>query len=425
MRRERHHAFLRTTLAVAACVFLPAGPARAQEEEQRPPSYRDIPAEDEQYRFLRLGESKDYLETERKRIVDQIEQAIPPLYEPVRPFHGYTLPPGAWRVALSTSFTRNPGDFGTDDDYALFFNKVEVDTLAADLSLQYGFELGPVKDLTLDLSVPFKMQRTTGTGHPFRIKPMEMTMEGSARGLGDVSLTLKKKWFDQGNLPFTFSTMLGAIFPTADDDEEFNNSQTIFINGVPVMPVSGNVAGNPSIDVFSRNFGERLFPRKGQPGNGSWGARFGVGLTRQFDRSALHGGAIFDLLAKNDGITPGHELKYGISYVFPPTPSDQFSIDLSLFGLWKGNEKFPGLITHPIRDVATGGPVMDAAGNMLLFTTKRPDFKHGNATFASPSLIFIPSPNTRIFISPAYRIIEPRRGPSPEWMITAGITFTF
>lgn len=389
------------------------------------PSLQKIAQEDREYQFLKLGQTKDYLKAERWRIIDQIEQAIPPLYEPVRPFHGYTLPPGAFRVGLNTIFGRNPGDFGRDDFHSLFFNKVNIDFVQVNADFFYGFELGPIRDLTINLNIPYKFLRHTGTGHPFRIDPMEMTMEGAGQGLGDISLTLKKKWLDQGNFPVAFSTFLGVIFPSAQDEQEFNASQTMFVNGVPMQAVSALLPGNPAVDIFGRNPGDRFFPRIAQPGNGSWGARVGFGTTRQFERSALHLGAVFDILADNDGIKPGNELKYGLSYVFPPLASDYFTIDLSLFGRWKGDERFPGTIMHPERDPATGGPIVDASGNMVLFTTPRPNFEHGNVLFISPSLIVVPMPTARLFVSPAFRIAEPNKGPSPRWTVTAGITVTF
>lgn len=394
--------------------------------EQAPvaaPSLGEISETDPMYQFLTLGQSKDYLKTERWRIIDQIEQAIPPLYEPVRPFHGYTLPPGVIRAEMTSTIGRNPGDFGRDKLYALFFNDVKVDFQQTEFNLLYGFELGEMHDMMLKLTVPYKFQRHTGSGHPFSIENITMTMEGAGEGLGDVSLTLKKKWLDQGNDPVTFSTMLGAIFPTAEDEEEFNTSQTMFIDGVP-SAVSGFIAGNSIVDAFGRNPGDRLFPRSAQPGNGSWGGRVGFGISHQFERSALHGGAIFDILADNDGITPGHELKYGVSYVFPPLPSDRFTVDLSLFGRWKGDEEFPGTITHAQRDPVTGNFIMDG-GMMAMFTTPRPKFEHGHELFFSPSLIFIPTPNTRMFVSPLFRVLEPDRGPSPEWMVMGGVTYTF
>lgn len=381
--------------------------------------------DDPEYLFLHLGTDIDYLEAERWRIVDQIEQVIPPLYEPVRPLHGYTLPPGAFRISLNTSLLQNNGDFGTDDFYSLFFKDVEVRTHITVLDFAYGFEAFGVTDLVAQLSIPYKSQRTSGSGHPFRIETMEMTMEGAASGLGDISLTIKKKWFDQANAGVTFSTFTGIIFPTSEDEEEFNTSQTISIMGVPMQAVSADLPGNPAIDVFGRDPGDLFFPRIGQPGNGSWGLRIGAGITRQFERSALHAGAIYDALAKNDGIDPGDELRYGVSYVFPPLSSDQVSADISLVGSWKGDEKFPGQIMHAERDPSTGGPIMDSLGNMVMFTTARPDFKHGNILFFSPSLSYIPSPGTKFFVSPAVRIIEPHSGPSPEWTLMFGVSNTF
>lgn len=409
--------------ALAAATTAAAAQQPARDTTQR--SIREIPLDDPEYQFLTLGQSRDYLKAERRRIVDQIEQAIPPLYEPRLPFHGYTLPPGAWRAGFSATIGRNPGDFGRDDFYALFFDEVTVDFRLLNFDLFYGFELGPLHDMVLRLNVPYKSQRTAGTGHPFRIDPMVMTMEGASEGIGDISLTLKKKWLDQGNGPVTFSTMLGVIFPSPDDDDEFNGSQTVFMMGQPMMAASADLPGNPIIDVFGRQPGDRLFPRVAQPGYGSWGARLGFGVTRELERAALHAGAVFDLLADNDGITPGHDLKYGASYVFPPFAGDRWTLDLSLFGRWHGDEEFPGTIMHPERDPVTGGPVMDAAGNLVMFTTARPNFAHGNALYVNPSLIFLGAPNARFFASPAIRVVQPDQGPSPRWMLTAGQTFTF
>ncbi len=396
----------------------------AQKQIEPPPSITEIPRDDPDYQFLKLGEGRDYLEAERWRIIDQIEQAIPPLYEPVRPFHGFTLPPGAWRVGLETNFAHNPGNFGRDDFYSLFFDNAEVDQLTTTLSIAYGFEIGAIHDLTATLAVPYRFTEVSGTGHPFQIDPMQMTMDGSGNGMGDVSLTFKKKWLDQGNGPLTFSTFTGVIFPTADDEEEFNSGQTLFVNGMP-MAVSANVPGDPSLNVFGRKPGDLFLPRSLQPGNGSWGARLGFGATYQFERSAIHAGAIYDFLADNDGITVGDELRYGVSYVFPPFDSDLFTVDLSVFGIWKGDEEFPGQIVHAERDPATGGPVMNPDGSIRMFTTDRPDFKHGNILFFSPSLVFIPHPTTRIFVSPSVRVLEPEEGPSPAWMVSVGATFTF
>jgi len=422
--------FLSAVAGVLALAALPMRKAYAQGEAgpnrdtTHVPTIQDTTLSADDYRFLRLGVSRDYLGAERRRIVDQMEQSIPPLYEPKTPLHGYTLPPGAWRVGVEATFGHNPSDFGRDNFYSLFFDQVQVNFTKVDVDLFYGFELAGLHDLTLRLNVPFKSQRTYGTGHPFRIDPMVMTMEGAADGLGDISVTVKKKWIDQGNGPVTFSTMIGAIFPTANDDADFNASQTVTMGGMTI-PVSADRPGDPTINVFGRTPTDLLQPRSAQPGNGSWGARLGFGVTRQFDRSALHAGAVLDLLAKNDGITPGHELRYGVSYVIPPLSSDYVTLDLSVTGLVKGDEKFPGTIFHPERDPATGGPVMDSQGNMVIVETARPRFEHGNITFISPALVFIPAPNLRLLVSPSFRVLEPLRGPSPRFTLTVGQTLTF
>lgn len=389
-------------------------------EEQRPtPKLRDAAVDNREYDFLKLGQDADYLKAERYRIIDQIEQAIPPLYEPVRPLHGYVLPPGVARVKLDVGVAHNPADFGSDKFYAKFFNNLTVDIVKADLDLMYGFEALGIKDMMVDLDIPFKMARHEGTGHPFRIDNMKLTMDGTGFGLGDISLTLKKKWLDQGNDPLTFSSFLGVIFPSGKDDEEFNASQTLLVQGMPpaLSPLP--------LNIFGRKPNDRFFPRANQPGQGSWGGRIGLAATRQFERSALHAGFLYDFFAENDGITPGDELRYGVSYVFPPLESDHLSMDLAVFGRDKGDEKFPGLIMHPERDPATGGPIMDAGGNIVIFTTRRPDFKHGNVLFFSPSLSYIPRPEFRFSLIPAVRIVEPDQGPSPAWTVDVSAQYSF
>lgn len=402
-----------------------AGDGATLQSSARASRLADVAMNDREYRFLALGEGTDYLRAERHRIVDQIEQAIPPLYEPARPLHGYVLAPGTARVKLGVGFAHNPGNFGRDDLYAKFFDNVVIDTLGGDLDFGYGFEAFGLHDLMIDIDVPFKMVRHKGTGHPFRIDPMEMTMEGTSAGLGDIGVTLKKKWFDQGNGPVTLSSLTGVILPTGKDDQQFNASQTVFVNGRPMQAVSALLPGNPAIDVFSTQPGERFFPRATQPGQGSWGGRVGVAATRQFERSAVHAGVVYDFFRKRRGITPGNEVRYGVSHVFPPLESDRLSIDTAIFGRYKRAEKFPGLIMHPERDPTTGMPIMDANGNMALFVTERPEFKHGNVVFFSPSVSFIASPAFRLTLSPAVRIHEPRQGPSPAWTLDISAQHTF
>ncbi len=357
---------------------------------------REVPVDDEKYRFLSLGTKKDYLMAERFRIADQIESFIPPLYEPVRPFHAYTLPPGAWRISFSGKGFRNDGDFGRDSKYAKLFRHVNVRSFESNLSIQYGFEWPGFPDATLAVNVPFRSVDVSGAGHPFRLDPLGITMDGGGQGIGDVSVILKKKWLDQGNAGFNFATFTGLILPTGKDDLDFEGTPTMSMFGLGLpLPIP--------LNLFGRGFFDTNLPPGLQPGQGAFGFRVGAAITRQFDRGALHAGVIYDALMEDDGIEPGDELKYGVSYVFPPFESDTMAIDLSLFGRYKFDSEFRGF------------------GIM----GRREDFKNGHALFFSPSFILTPDPQFRVFVSPEIRILEPNRGPSPEWALMVGMTYTF
>lgn len=368
----------------------------SEQDEPESIDIRVVPEDDARYQFFELGTEKDYLKAERLRIADQIESFIPPLYEPVRPFHAYTLPPGALRISLGGRVFRNDSDFGRDSRYAKLFRHVNVRSLQTNLSIQYGFELDNFPDATLAVDLPFRSVDVSGEGHPFRLGPLGITMDGGGQGLGDISVVLKKKWLDQGNVGFNFATFTGVIIPTGKDDVEFDGAPTMKMFGIGLpLPIP--------LNLFSRNFFAQNLPPGLQPGQGAFGFRVGAAVTRQFSRGALHAGAIVDLFTNNGGIVPGNELKYGVSYVFPPLDSDILAIDLSLFGRYKRDSEFRGF--------GIMGP--------------REDFKYGNVLFFSPSVILTPNPQMRFFVSPEIRILEPNRGPSPEFALSTGMTITF
>ena len=367
-------------------------------EEPEPVDIRHIPDEGDAYRFLSLGTKKDYLKAERFRIADQIESFIPPLFEPVRPFHAYTLPPGAWRISLRAKAFRNENDFGRDSRHANLFSNTTVRSLESVLSIQYGFELPKFPDATLAVSIPYRAVDVSGQGQPSLFSPATISMDGGGQGIGDITVVLKKKWFDQGNIGFNFATFTGLILPTGKDDVEFDAAQT----RRPFRFAAGMPVGIP-LNLFGRNPRDRSLPPGLQPGQGAFGVRIGAAVTRQFERAALHAGVILDHFLENDDIVPGDELKYGVSYVFPPLNSDILAIDLSVFGRYKWDSEFPG-------------------SGIL---GRREDFKYGNVLFFSPSVILTPNPQMRFFVSPEIRILEPNRGPAPEFALMAGMTLTF
>jgi outer membrane putative beta-barrel porin/alpha-amylase len=345
---------------------------------------------------------------------------IPPIYEPAfSPFHGYTLPPHAFRVAVNSDRFVNDHDFGTDKFYSLFFNKVKVQNQGVDVDLFYGL----TANNTLRVVVPLRSTIISGTGHPYRIQPMVMSMNGTAFGLGDVQVMLKHKWFDQGYKRFSFATVAGIQFPSGKNDAKFNDAQTLSMNGV-TMPVS-STSGGPKVDLFSDDL---RINNGAQPGTGAWGAMFGVMGTRQLTwnrfRGAIHGGALYKAMKEVDGIRPGNELVFALSFVRPPTPSEHFTFDLTFFGRNKQAELYPGTIMHPEAD-ANGMPIMNPDGSLKMFVTPRPPFEHGTAMFLSPSLVIIPKSTLRLTASPLVRVYEPNQGPSPAFRLVFGATTTF
>jgi len=403
-----------------------AATARAEDKEEIPaPPFdvREVDRTQDRFKFMQLGVKTDFLRVERHRIADQIQQFIPPLYEPALPFHAYTLPPGAFRAMIETSVFNNDRDFGRDPFYSLFFSDVKVRNTVITYKLLYGFELPMLgaagRDLVLNVEVPYRRTNIRGTGHPFRIDPFVMSMTGDAEGFGDIVVAFKKKWADQGNSRINVASVMGVIAPTGRHRESFNDAQSLVVNGMPMPP--------PPINVFSSKSTENFLPNDAQPGTGSWGGRAGLMLTRQFEHSAAHVGAVANLFARNqDGILPGNELRFGAAYVFPVFPHrDILSLDVSFFGRSKRAERFPGTIMHPERDPATGGPIMDSSGNVVMFATSRPAFEHGTVAFVQPSLIFSPTPQTRLVASPSLRVIEPDRGPSPRLRYSASLEVTY
>lgn len=392
-------------------------PAAALEPE---PGYRFDPAA-ETMRFLNLGVKKNYIAAERDRLIDQLHTMIPPLYEPAfSPFHGYTLPARAFRVEISDDRFINHHDFGRDKQYALFFDNVKVENQHVNTDVLYGLD----ENTTLRVNIPLRSTIISGTGKAFRIQPMVMSMNGQGFGLGDVQFMVKHKWFDQAEKPFNFATVVGVQFPTGKNDSRFNDAQTIFMNGM-AMPVSG-AAGGPKVDLFSDDL---RIPNSAQPGTGAWGGLFGVMGTRQLTwnrmRGALHAGALYKAMADtSEGVRPGNELVFGVSFVRPPTRSEHFTFDLTLFGRNKQSERFPGLIMHPEAD-SNGMPIMNPDGSLKMFTTPRPPFEHGTVMFFSPSLVIIPKSTLRLTVSPMFRIHEPNQGPTPALRLVFGATTTF
>ena len=377
------------------------------------------------YDFLNLGVDKDYMKTERFRTKDQILTFIPPFYQPAFVGHGYVLPPNTWRTALHIqSIKVNPDDFFKNDKVDRVHENHTIERVKYDFDIFYGLD----HDMTLRVNVPIWSTRSLGSVHPAGVAPINLFVEGNSTDIGDVSVFLKRKFFDQGNAGFNLAGVVGVILPTGSDHEKFDD-RLIMTN--PANP-EGMVAfgGGP----FQRFSDDGNLPTTLQPGIGRLGGIFALMASKQFERSALHVGSkvnLNDLGADSEDIEYGNEVFYFASYV-KPLGTDKVSLELAFNGKWKGDDRYPGTFTHPMTDDPSGigAPIIEVNpdnGEMAvkMFTTPRPSFSGGWVAFISPSIIFNPYSQLRFELSGMFRVIEPDLGPAPQFMLRGGITATF
>ena len=393
------------------------------EFENQKPTLPDFTTDE--YDFLDLGVNKNYMKMERFRTKLQILTFIPPLYQPAFVGHGYVLPPNAWRVSSHVQSIRvGSSDFFKHGDIDPVHENHTIERVKYDFDLFYGLDY----DMTIRINVPIWSSLTIGSVHPAGVAPLNLFVEGSTSQIGDVSVFLKRKFFDQGNRRFNFAGVLGAILPTGSDSEKFDD-RLILTN--PANP-NGVVAfgGGP----FQRFSDDGKLPTTLQPGIGRIGLMFALMGTKQFNRSAFHAGSLVkinDLGAGDDDIKNGNEVFYFASYV-RPVGSDKVSLELAFNGKWKGDDQYPGTFTHPMTDDPSGFgmPIMDMnpeTGEMAvkMFTTPRPSFSGGWFAFVTPSIILNPYSQLRFELSTLIRVINPDLGPAPKLMVRGGITTTF
>ncbi len=378
----------------------------------------------QEYDFLNLGVDKDYMKTERFRTRNQILTFIPPLYQPAFVGHGYVLPPNTFRAGVHAQYFH----VGVED----FFKNGHVDKVHENHTIQrvrydFDFFYGLDRNMTLRVNVPIWNSQSMGSVHPAGVAPINLYVEGNTTQIGDLSVFLKRKFFDQGNVGFNLAGVVGVILPTGSDSQKFDD-RLILTN--PANP-EGVVAfgGMP----FGRFTDDGNLPTTLQPGIGRAGAIFALMGTKQFGRSAFHLGSkvnLNDLGAGDGDIKYGNEVFYFASYV-QPLWTDKISLEVAFNGKWKGDDSYPGQFTHPMTDDPSGFgmPIMaaDEEGNMAvqMFTTPRPSFSGGLMGFISPSIIFNPYSQLRFELTGMIRVIEPDLGPAPGYMLRGGITSTF
>ncbi|MFQ5702103.1 MAG: hypothetical protein ACE5HU_09685, partial [Acidobacteriota bacterium] len=340
---------------------------------------------------------------------DQILTFIPPLYQPAFVGHGYVLPPNTWRVsASSTFFDIDHNDFFKNGDTDPAHENHQIHRSRVDFDLFYGLD----RDFTIRVNVPYFNTQSTGSVHPAGVMNMDLFVEGTSSEVGDISLFLKKKFWDQANRGFNFAGVIGVKLPTGRDDEEFDQPMVI---RDPMGNLGVAFGGGP----FPRFADDGRLPSGTQPGTGAIGYIAGLFGTRQFvrPRAAVHAGVVARILDDAGGVDPGDELRFFASFV-KPVFKDYLSVELAVNGMDKDDDSYEGTFMHPVPDPVTGQ-------FMGFAVTPRPSFRGGTVVFVSPSIIYSPNPWTRFTLSGMFRTNDPDLGPWPDSQLRLNATVTF
>lgn len=331
MKTKRSNGFHAYYLFLALLVSLPCGLMAQEDVALEPPE----PGEPNADRFLDLGteegtlggeEQKDF---ELDQLKDQILSFIPPLLRPAFTQHAYVLPPKAWQVSLSNRFAslNGGGDFfrnGNPNDAV--FEGAEVDRNFIDLDLFYGFDFNHkyLHGFTARLNIPYRNNQTDGFVHPNGQPFIFLENAGSAQGIGDIGLFLKKKIWDQGNHPLGLA-VVGAVFlPTGSNDETFGSNGRITAQ----RPQPPNAIVAQGFDALMQ----------ANVANGNWGAPPCFFRNFNLANRALCGGGAFGVPAAGPLTFADGGVNAGNRFV------GDFPFNNGVFGRFSGDGRLPALL---------------------------------------------------------------------------------
>lgn len=370
--------------------------------------------------YLALGTKDSYVKEQRYTLQDQIQSFIPPIFEPAFTESAFVLPPGTLRVGVAARdvATIKAGDVAGQARIGARFAELDLKRRFYDFDMFLGLD----NNFTLRANLPLVDSSLRSALNPNFLDAVTAFPNGSSIEAGDLSLFVKKKFVDQGNFPIGIAAVGGLRLPTASNHEKHDPRTTARIMGMdqllplPAVDNAGNIIPGSADGTFRRFANDGRLPAPLQPGLGTVGGSFGLFLTRQFDqgflfgRSALHTGALYEIRPEADGVDPGNLLTYFATYV-KPVYRDQVSLDLTYLLQHQGDDHYAGKILVP---TAGGAAIVN-----------RPSFSGGTTQFLAGSMILIPNPLFRITLSGIARVSAPELGPSPSFILRAGLTYSF
>lgn len=381
----------------------------------------EINPESPENEYLKLGVDDSYVKEQRHSLQEQIQTFIPPLFEPAFTESAFVLPPGTVRIASSF---RDVGKISANDvtgqrTIGARFANFKLDRNILDFDAFLGLD----HNFTLRVNVPFFNSSMDAALNPGFLENVTAFPTGSSTEIGDISVFLKKKFFDQGNYFISLAGVAGISIPTGSNDQRFNPRTTVRIGDetmllpLPAVDDMGMVIPGSANGTFRRFSNDGRLPAPLQPGLGTFGYSFGLFATRIFEgntflgRGALHSGGLYNIRPENDGIDPGNLLTVFATAV-KPVYQDNVSFDLTYLLQNQQEDSYAGKIAVPTGD-----------GEIAIVS--RPPFSGGTTQFVATSLILIPNPLFRLTLTGLWRVSEPRLGPSPSYVLRLGLQYTF
>lgn len=371
--------------------------------------------------YLKLGVSESYVLQQRFTLQDQIQTFIPPLYAPAFTQSAFVLPPGALRTSVTLrEISIDEGDVAGQQRIGARFVDFDLDRNFLD----FDFFLGLNRNYTLRINVPFVSSQLSQTINPGFMDPISVFPTASTSELGDISVYLKKKFFDQGNFPISMAGVAALRFPTGSDDEKFDSRITVTTpagNGLlplPAIDANGMPVPGTADGTFRRFSDAGVLPAPLQPGLGTMGGSLGIFATRILEgntflgRGAFHAGILYDIRPGHGGVDPGNQITAFASFV-KPIIGDQVSFDLSYVVQDQAADSYAGLMAVPSLP-----PVMPP------MSMPRPSFSGGTTQLLGATVVISPNPLFQVTISGLFRVGKPALGPSPNNVIRLGFQYT-
>jgi len=370
-------------------------------------------------RFLNLGADTSFDILERDLIKAQVKSFIPPALVPAVGNHAFVLPPGLFQVATSFKFVNVVNDdFQVNGKINPLHQDNSVQIRFLTTSLRYGFDLDKkfFHSFTAVLNIVYEssVSRGAATFPNKGIGGRSVFNGGTSEGLQDLNLMIKKKIWDQGNMPIGWAVAAGVYFPSGSSNQRAGD------NGV--VSVVNNATGGVARPVFKRFNNTGALPAGRQLGTGEMSYKVGTFFTRQllpgdmpsflagtrFDRAAIHWGGTYRFNLEHNGVNRG-DLATIFGSLVVPVFRDYVSFQVASVTKWQENDTYTGNFTVPNTGVVT----------------PRPDFRGGWLSLFGPSIIFSPDPLIRLTATILKRVLQPNLGPSPSFVANIGASFVF